>query len=229
MPTIAAEVTGVDANFWHERWAADDIGFHQPHIHDQLQRFWPALGLDAGAHVLVPLCGKSRDMVWLAGKGHAVSGVELSEIAITSFFDAQSLTPRITTDGAFTRYAAGPYSLFKGDMFAFDPGHERPIAACYDRAALVALPADLRKKYAATLARIMPAGSKTLLIALDYPAGEIDGPPFAVTPAEIDDLFGAAFDITCLEHRDGLAASANLKARGVTRLDERAYLLVRRP
>lgn len=218
----------MDADFWHQRWAADDIGFHQPHIHDQLQRFWPALGLDRTAHVLVPLCGKSRDMVWLAEQGHAISGVELSERAITSFFDEQSLTPEITADGAFTRYNAGPYRLFQGDMFAFAAPHSQPFAACYDRAALVALPADLRRTYAATLARIMPPGSKTLLIALDYPTGEMDGPPFAVPPDEINDLFSGAFDVTCLEHRDGLAASANLKARGVTRLDERAYVLVRR-
>jgi thiopurine S-methyltransferase len=65
--------------FWHKRWASNQIGFHLPQVNPYLQRFWPALGLEEGSRVLVPLCGKSLDLLWLAHQGHEVLGVELSE------------------------------------------------------------------------------------------------------------------------------------------------------
>ena len=70
------------AEFWQARWARSEIGFHLPEVNPYLQQYWPALGLPEGARVLVPLCGKSLDLVWLVEQGHAVIGVELAERAV---------------------------------------------------------------------------------------------------------------------------------------------------
>lgn len=218
----------MDPAFWAKRWQDNDIGFHQPEGHDLLKRLWPTLKVARGAAVFVPLAGKSLDMRWLAQRGHRVVGVELSEIAVDQFFAEAGLTPLEARDGAFILKTAGPFALYCGDMFDLQPRHLAGVAAAYDRAALIALPSDMRPRYAQSLSKLLPVGAAALLISIDYPAREIEGPPFSVPNEEIIRLFNDAFEIAVIEARDALSTSANLKARGVTRLDETAYALRRR-
>ena len=51
----------------------------------------------------------------------------------------------------------------------------------YDRASLIALPPEMRERYARHLAGILPPATQILLITLDYPQPEMPGPPFAVS------------------------------------------------
>ncbi len=218
----------MDPAFWTKRWQDNDIGFHQPDGHDLLRRLWPTLDVPQGAAAFVPLSGKSLDMRWLAERGHRVVGAELSEIAVDQFFASAGLTPAESRDGPFLVKSAGPYVLYCGDMFDLAPRHLPGVTAAYDRAALIALPTTMRPRYAECLAKLSAAGTVVLLISVEYPEGEIDGPPFSVSEEEIRRLFAESFEIGILETRDGLAGSANLKSRGVTRLVETAYALRRR-
>lgn len=218
----------MDKAFWHERWQRREIGFHQQRIHALLQRYWPKLGLPQGSAVFVPLAGKSRDMGWLATQGHHVIGVELSDVAVREFFDEGALVANRSSAGAFEIFSAGPFKLYCGDFFELTGDVLKDVVAVYDRAALIALPPQMRAAYAETLARILPREAIIFLIAIDYPEGEITGPPFSVSPDEVLRLYGDWFEIEVLESRDGLADSDNLKKRGVTRLEETAYLLRRR-
>ncbi|MBY0558275.1 thiopurine S-methyltransferase [Hyphomicrobium sp.] len=218
----------MDKAFWHERWQRREIGFHQQRIHSQLLRFWPKLGLPQETAVFVPLAGKSRDMVWLATQGHRVIGVELSNVAVREFFEEGAQVPNRSSAGAFEISSAGPFELYCGDFFELDPDVLKDVVAVYDRAALIALPPEMRARYAETLARIVPREAIIFLIAVDYPEGEISGPPFPVSRDEVQRLYADTFEIEVLETRDGLADSDNLKKRGVTRLEETAYLLRRR-
>jgi thiopurine S-methyltransferase len=218
----------MDKAFWQERWQRRDIGFHQQQVHDQLSRFWPSLGLTPGSTVFVPLAGKSRDMIWLAMQGHYVIGVELSDIAVREFFQEGGQSPARSQEGPFEVSSVGPFKLYCGDFFDLSSEALGDVAAVYDRAALVALPPDLRSHYAKTLAAIVPRKAPIFLIAIDYPEHEITGPPFPVTRDDVERLFGGSFSIEVLETRDGLAASDNLMKRGVTRLEETTYLLRRR-
>ena len=129
----------MEPTFWRERWARNQIGFHLPQVNPHLQRHWPQLGLAAGAQVLVPLCGKSLDLVWLASHGHPVLGVELSEQAVQAFFSEQGLTPRISQHGVFSVYQADVIEVWCGDFFALDAEAVADCCALYDRAALIAL------------------------------------------------------------------------------------------
>lgn len=218
----------MDADFWLSRWRSGDIGFHQPDGHDLLKKHWASIGAAAGATVFVPLAGKTLDLRWLAAQGHTVIGVELSELAIDQFFADSGLTPTTATSGGFIVKSSGPFTMYVGDFFELDARNLFGASAAYDRAALIALPHELRARYSAHMAALLPPGAPALLISVAYPEHEISGPPFSVEPAEIDDIYGNAFDIGVLEARDGLQFSANLKSRGVTRLDETAYLLRRR-
>lgn len=218
----------MESSFWHGRWAEGDIRFHQTNGHDMLPRHWPACDVTSGGNVLVPLAGKSRDMVWLADAGYSVTGVELSEIAIEDFFADVHLVPELQNSRAFTIYSAESYTLMRGNIFDLSRSVLPPIAGVYDRASLVALTEDQRARYAEILPGLIDEGTPMLVISLDYPRGEMNGPPFAVNEDEVNELFAQDFDIKILERRDGLKASPNLAERGLTRLEETAYLLTRR-
>ena len=214
--------------FWTERWHNNDIGFHQKSVHDLLQKHWPELGVKPGGSVLVPLAGKSLDMVWLADQGLDVFGIELSELAVDAFFAERGLTPAVVAQGAGTLKMGGPYSLLCGDFFAVPASATEHISAVYDRASLVALPAEMRKAYAQHLMALTPRGVKTLLISLDYDGVQMNGPPFPVPRAGIEALFQPHASVRLLEDREVIATHPHFKAKGVMSLRESAYVLERR-
>ena len=217
----------MEPEFWQERWARNQIGFHLPEVNPYLQRHWSQLALVEGARVLVPLCGKSLDLMWLASHGLRVMGVELSEQAVEAFFSEQNLVPRITRRDAFTVYQTDLIEVWCGDFFALDAEALAGCTALYDRAALIALPPLMRAQYAEHLSRLLPSGCQGLLITLDYDQSQKAGPPFAVTDDEVKVLFGSDWTVKTLQEQDVLGESWKFVQEGVTRLDERVYRLTK--
>jgi len=167
---------------WLARWQNGQTGFHEAGGNAALRKFWP--GLAAGSRVLVPLCGKSADMMWLEQKGCDVTGVELSEIAVRAFFAAADISFDIETSGELTRFRARQrrLSIYCGDYFRFSAA---PFDAVYDRAALVALPPELRPAYARHTQSLLKAGALQLLITLEYDQSKANGPPYSVLADEV--------------------------------------------
>ena len=217
----------MDPAFWHERWRKGRIGFHQPLVTPQLERHWDALALPAGSTVFVPLCGKSLDMPWLAARGHRVLGVELSEVAVSDFFKEQGLVPARHGSRYGEHCSAGPYEIIIGDAFALDRAALADCAGVFDRAALIALPPDLRRHYVETSWANLPGSCRGLLVTLEYPQAEKAGPPFAVEAAEVRMLFGTAWTPTLLERSDILADEPRFGDAGVTALATAAWMLQR--
>ena len=217
----------MEPKFWQERWARNQLGFHLPEVNPYLERHWPSLALAEGAKVLVPLCGKSLDLMWLATQGHRVLGVELSEQAVEAFFSEQSLTPRITQRGVFTVYQADLIEVWCGDFFALDAEVLADCTAVYDRAALIALPPLMRSQYTEQLNNMLRPGCQGLLITLDYDQTQKAGPPFAVTDEEVKVLLGAHWSLQVIEKQDILGESWKFVQDGVTGLDERVYKMAR--
>jgi thiopurine S-methyltransferase len=213
--------------FWQRRWAANQIGFHLPDVNPCLQRHWPSLELKSSDHVLVPLCGKSLDLAWLAGQGFNVMGVELSQKAIEDFFSEQQQTATITQRGPFKVFSAQSIELWCGDFFALTAADVAECVGLYDRAALIALPPEMRQRYTMHLAQILPRVCQGLLITLDYEQTQIDGPPFSVADAEVQQLLATDWQVETLETCDVLSVSGRFVSAGATRLDERAYRLRR--
>jgi thiopurine S-methyltransferase len=218
----------VDADFWQQRWARNEIGFHLPKVNPCLPQFWPSLKLAAGAQVLVPLCGKSLDLFWLAGQGYRVLGVELTQTAVEAFFAEHGLSPHVDEYGSFRRYRSGLIELLCGDFFSLSAADVASCQALYDRAAMIALPAPLRARYAAHLTSILARGCAGLLVSLDYAQEQMSGPPFAVSDAELGDLLALPqWSLQLLETRDVLEQHERFMQRGLTQLRERVYQLRR--
>jgi thiopurine S-methyltransferase len=176
----------------------------------------------------VPLCGKSLDMVWLAERGHAIVGSELSPLAIRDFFAARGLERVQSDEPGFRRHVAAPYEILEGDALALTAELVGPVAAAYDRAALVALPPGLRGPYAGSLARLLPSGARALLVAFEYPQEMKGGPPFSVEAAEVRELFEPGFRVEQVERLDILAESPKFAEVGIPALFETAFLMERR-
>jgi len=217
----------MEPEFWIERWQRNEIGFHQDQVNPYLEQYWGGLVADPHTPVFVPLCGKSQDMVWLHERGHTVVGVELSRIAVEQFFVEQQLVPTHREIENFILFESHGYTIYCGDYFALKPQHLSQVRATYDRASLVALPPQLRVRYAQHLARLLAPGVHTLLVAVDYPAQQMQGPPFAVNDAEVHALYSEMFTVQSLRVRNALDDNPRFKERGLTRLDERVYALQR--
>jgi len=215
----------MEHSFWHERWERAEIGFHQQDVNVHLQQFWSRLGLPSGQRVFAPLCGKSRDLLWLAGEGHPVTGVEISPIAVEAFFQENGLQPRRRQEGAFEIWEQDELRILLGDFFALESHHLTDIAGVYDRASLIALPPALRERYVGHLDAILPPEIRTLLVTLEYDQEQLTGPPFAVAEAEVRVLYQSTHDIELLDTRDALSEESRWRDRGLTWLLERVYRL----
>ncbi|BBP44146.1 thiopurine S-methyltransferase [Thiosulfativibrio zosterae] len=188
----------MQADFWHAMWQSGQVGFHQPDINAFLKDYWPMLGLEGSEEVLVPLCGKTLDMLWLAQQGHDILGVELSQKALDEFLAENQLTAQPVAHHAFCGYELNKMTLLCGDFFDLSPEQCTHIAAVYDRAALVALPSKMRQRYAQHLINILPSHAQILLVNVEYGDDPNMGPPFCVPEAEVFELFGHAFKIEVL-------------------------------
>ncbi|MGA0563554.1 thiopurine S-methyltransferase [Ancylobacter sp. VNQ12] len=196
----------MEQEFWHRKWQNGEIGFHEADTNPLLLRHFPELGLARGARVFVPLCGKSRDMHWLLGQGCKVTGAELSRLAVEQLFAELALTPVITEEAALERFEADGLTVFVGDFFDLDREKLGAVDGVYDRAALIALPAPMRERYAGHLAALTRHAPQ-LLVTLEYDSTDAVGPPFSVPEHEVRRLYGSAFHVTSLEShalKDGL-------------------------
>ncbi|MDO8812690.1 MAG: thiopurine S-methyltransferase [Gallionella sp.] len=215
-------------DFWLERWKRKEIGFHQSDINPYLRQYWQELHLARDSEVFVPLCGKSNDLLWLRQQGHPVLGVELSAIAAQAFFEENGYTPHRGTSGKFGYYEADSIRILCGDFFDLSKNDLSKVSAVYDRASLVALPPDMRERYVRHLANILPPTTQILLITFDYPQPEMPGPPFAVSPGEVEALYRAHARIRQLAQLDVLAQNPRFQERGLSQLQENIFLLTLR-
>ena len=204
---------------WLDRWATGRIGWHEENGNAGLKSHWPAAAKNK--RVLVPLCGKSPDLMWLAKSGHEVVGVELAETAIHEFFADNQLTYRVDSGNHLDCYAADtvPISIYCGDYFQFDAPK---FDAFYDRGALVALPDSLRAAYVEHTKKLLHADALRLIITLEYDQLVVQGPPFSVMPAEIASYWT---DLVRVAETDDLATCPpKFRAAGLQEIQEVVWL-----
>ena len=215
----------MDADFWLERWREGKTHFHQTRVTPLLQKYWPSLALPPDSQVLVPLCGKSLDMVWLAEQGFRVLGVELSELAVEQFFAENHLQPAVHRSALGSHYVAANIEIICGDIFALDAGTLAGCAGVYDRAALIALPVDMRDQYVRHVYGGLAKGYRGILITLDYAQDQMAGPPFSVQDDEIQALYAGHSDAEIVDRRDILNKEPKFAERGLAKLDTVVYRL----
>ena len=189
----------MEHQFWHEKWETDDLGFHQEDYNPPLLRHWHGLDIPAGSRVFVPLCGKSKDMLWLARQGYEVLGIELSEIAVRSFFNEHDLDAAQDMTGPFIRYRSDRIQILCGDFFSLTPTMLHDTVALFDRASLIALPAAMRVRYVDKLKALLQPAVKTLMLTLIHEQDLFSAPPHAVYDDEVRALYQPWSEVEFLE------------------------------
>ena len=212
----------MNPEFWHKRWQEKRIGFNQSAVNPLLTEYIDHLDLAVGSRIFVPLCGKSIDMVWLAAQGYDVVGVELVETAVQAFFAEQNIQPIVSqhvekpdikcyqgqlVDGDEQR----TITLWAADIFALTSTDLGTIDAIYDKAALIALPADMRPDYSEQIRKVSD-NAPQLLITLNYDQSKKDGPPFSINHEQVQQYYGSHYQICKLASEPSSIGSApNLK------------------
>ncbi len=211
-------------DFWHERWARNEIGFHNKDINPFLLRHWAALDASTNDSIFVPLCGKSVDLIWLAQQCNKVFAVELSQQAVEDFFAENKLTPVMTEHENFSIYCYENLQIFCGDFFQLQANDLTDCNVIYDRASLIALPPQMRQQYVTKLDELFQRPHKRLLITLEYDQQLMSGPPFSVPKHDVSHLF-AEHRIDCLESVEIIEEAKRFKNKGLESLVEHAFLL----
>ncbi|MCB1706547.1 MAG: thiopurine S-methyltransferase [Halioglobus sp.] len=209
----------MEAEFWLKKWEAQEIGFHLASANPLLVRHCRALALDPGDRIFLPLCGKTLDIGWLLANGYRVAGAELSESAVKDLFHELGMSPTVSEAGALRRYTGDNLDIFVGDIFDLTGGVLGPVDAIYDRAALVALPEDMRQRYAGHLVQISNSAPQ-LLICFEYDQSAMAGPPFSIDADEVRRRYGGVYHLRLVETVD---VEGGLK--GVCAAKEHAWLL----
>lgn len=209
----------MDSEFWHRRWQNNEIGFHQDNVNKLLKAYFNQLNLPRGSRVLVPLCGKTTDMSWLAGQGYDVVGIELSPIAVEEFFGDLGTEPCRTIHGPLEKCSVPGIDIFIGDIFELSNDLIGSVDAVYDRAALVAWPDDMRSRYAEHLVRLTGVAPQ-FLICYEYDQTEMKGPPFSLRSDDVNRLYDKYYKATALA-----SAAVPGKLKGICAATETAWHL----
>ena len=226
----------MEAQFWLDKWHKQETGFHLASVHPLLQKFYaevfePQLG------VFVPLCGKTSDLAFFAEKGSytdnvKVVGCELAENAVKAFFAEQKQSDDRKSDDkqlkvseleSFKSYQLDNIEILVGDYFDLQPKQLEACTRIYDRAALIALPESMRKVYVEHMRNLLPH-AKMLLISLEYPQHEMNGPPFSVSQDAVNQLFSFA-KIKQVYTNNILSKEPKFESRGLSALYESAYVI----
>lgn len=211
---------------WESRWDEGRTAFHRTEVNELVGKYADRVwGDDPLGQVLVPLCGKSVDMAFLAERAGSVVGVEYVEQAVDEFFAEQGLVPRVES-GKYNRHRAGPYTIYVADFFDITTDLTGTNDAALDRASLVTLDARGRPRYVEHLHSLLSEGARSLLVTFDYDQSQMSGPPFAVSDDEVERLFSPGFELELLECRDVLGPQ--FRARGLTGMTESAFVLTRK-
>lgn len=187
----------MDASFWHKKWEKNEIAFHQNEANPLLVEYFSTLSLAEGSRIFIPLCGKTRDIAWLLASGYRVAGAELSKIAIVQLFAELGIEPQISSIGKLEHYSAENIDIFVGDIFDLSGSMLGQVDAVYDRAALVALPLEMRKQYTAHIMQ-MTDKAPQLLICLEYDQGMMEGPPFSINREEVNQHYSDNYQLTLI-------------------------------
>lgn len=217
----------MEISYWKSRWRKHHTGWHMQQVYPHLKTYWTRLKLEKGTVVLVPLCGKSLDLMWLARQGHWVIGVEVSEIAVREFAEETDFTWHEHTKEGFKIFESRDIQLWQGNFFDLRPDWLPPIDAIYDKAALIALPEKKRERYAELLHRLCTPDTRMLMNSFEYRQNEMDGPPFAVFEDELERLFGHRFERVLLHKESILDQLTKFRQRGLSSfLKEKVYMLI---
>ena len=211
--------------FWHDKWSRKEIGFHLSEAHPWLVRYLDDHPISKEDVVFVPLCGKTLDIGLFLAQGIEVIANELSETAVIELFEGLALNPTVSPwNGDGKIYQADNLTVYVGDFFQLTEKELAGTALVYDRAAIVALPLEMRKDYSNKMKQIC-GQAKQVLMTLEYDQEVMAGPPFSVTKQEVKEHYADQYALTEVIRRDIIEQEPRFKQKGLPEFIQALYEL----
>ena len=210
---------------WELRWKEGRIGFHLPEVNTYLMRHSEEFFKQKVKKIFVPLCGKSIDLSWLAARSKKVVGVEGVRKPVAEFFAENNVNYSIQNIDGFELFSSDSIDIYFGDFFALNKLKIGQFNVIYDRASIVAIEEDLRRKYVDHLMNFLTEDGIILLITLEYDQNQMQGPPYSVPFSEVKKLFSSRGKLKLLETCDIL--DNRLRKKGLSRALERVIKITK--
>lgn len=205
---------------WHKHWARKTPGFHEGQVNTYLKQYLPLFKLQPGDAIFMPLCGKAVDILWLSRQGFTVIGVELSKVAVESFFEESRLAFTREEAEGLTIYQAPNITLYQGDFMNLKRQHLASCKLVYDRASIVAIESFNRAAYKVKMLELVPAAIPMLMVSLCYDEKQMSGPPFSVPVDEIIELYQPEYRVELLQSCQLIDERPRWKEHGLDSLIE---------
>jgi thiopurine S-methyltransferase len=206
----------MELSYWQSRWQKENTGWHMDTVYPPLPHLWDHLGMTADARVLVPLCGKSLDLLWLADHCDTVTGVEVSPKALQHLMQQHNESFLRENSHGFTVYRSDSLVLWEGDFAKLPADQIPPQDLIYDKASIIALPAKKRQRHAEKIIELSNADTQILVQTFEYDQSEMNGPPFSVDEQELKKLFAHRFNFKCIHEQSKLEELQEFKKRGLS-------------
>ncbi|WP_445664273.1 hypothetical protein [Fodinibius sp. AD559] len=206
----------MEISYWQSRWRKGNTSWHMDTVYPPLPNLWSRLGIKSDAQVLVPLCGKSLDLLWLADHCHSVTGVEISPKALHHVMQQHKESFVQDSSYGFTIYRSDSLVLWEGDFAKLPADQIPPQNLIYDKASIIALPVEKRQPHAEKMIELCNTGTQILIQTFEYNQSEMNGPPFSVDEQELKKLFGHQFKLTCVHEQSKLKELQQFKRRGLS-------------
>ena len=184
---------------WDKKYEEGNYNWHEPDVNGWL-RTHKARYKEKGT-ILFPLCGKTVDMKYLIDEGYKVVGVEYSKLAVEEFFAENDIEFSKTKNVDFDSYKSedGRITIHNGDFFRANRELVGRIDGVWDRAALVAVNPEDRRRYADTITGLMDETTVYLVSSVSYDQSQLGGGRGFSVPAQmIRGLYGSTCDIELL-------------------------------
>jgi len=194
---------GNKLGYWENRWATGQSQWHKNEVNPLFLKWFDeckgrrARGtMETDMRFLFPLCGKSRDLIWVYRKGYYVTGIE----AVASVVDALYTEANIPYTKYYEKEIDGwiyessgdnaKLKVFCCDVFKMSMRLLRyPVDRVYDIKSYVAIEREDREKYIRIILSMVTSKFRYLLIAVQYDPTRFAGPPRHVDRAELTNLF----------------------------------------
>ena len=193
---MVSDEESVNLSRWAERWREDRIGWHVNEVNAVLVAHGDSLLSESEENrVMVPLCGKTLDMVYFA-KHRSVArvvGIDGIQKALDEFIKEQpdlGIQAGEPTE-CFATMHGDKISLLKGDFFQLSTtATGAKFHAVLDRGSLIAIEPTLREAYVKVMGDVVLApGGKILLVTVENENTKREGPPFFMTESDVRQLY----------------------------------------
>lgn len=211
MPAPPIQLSQIDSSQlnevedWQKLWQDGIFPWHKESVNPKLEKHWKILMQAAGkedpsqCRFFVPLCGKSKDMLFLRDQGFQVIGCEGVQQACHDFFTESQIEFELKNQSHFVA-KDGKLTIICGDFFKLKPQDLGGQVDCiWDRGSLVAIPVDRRHEYAQVMSSLVNESFGYLLASIERPVDPPGAMPHSLSYDNVKELYGQKHSVHLLE------------------------------